>query len=299
MTLTSCGSNLEDGDLSLLSSYNFFANSERRDLSPEEQRLILRAVKPGQSRGCAAFMVENNQNRLLVGTARHCYNWKITEACQDDQIRIVPDEGLSANVVGRCTQVIASSVLHDVTIIEIELRNRFGFRATNNQRRQFNEFYIPLTLADFSPTPGDRLQMYGYPGDDTRRGRGTVSENCWVLDPSGPGVIDSLDMNNLDPRFQRYVDRARSRTPDPEVTYFREALRQNKFGHNCSVYGGNSGGPMLLEDTTTVVGLPITYYPDLYAIIPEDYQHQFEDLKGFIDHHRSKLNAAGIKLVRD
>jgi hypothetical protein len=294
LTLASCGSDFDSRETSVLASYNFFENSERRDLSGQEQRFILRAVKPGQAIGCTAFLIENNQDRILVGTARHCYNWKITEACNEDQIRITTDEGFSANVVGRCTQVIASSVLHDVAVIEIELRNRLGFRATRNQRRQFEDFYIPLRLADFSPTLGDRLQMYGYPADDARRARGTISENCWVLDPTGSMAADSLDMDNLDPRFQRYLDRTRSQTPNAQVTYFREALRQNIFGHNCSVYGGNSGGPIVLEDTTTVVGLPITYYPELYTVIPENFQHRFEDLKGFIDHHRAKLIEVGI-----
>ena len=101
-----------------------------------------------------------------------------------------------------------------------------------------------------------------------RRGRLTVTENCWVIDGDEPSPhADLLD---------------------------RSAL------HNCSTYGGNSGGPMIAEGTRIAVGLPFTYQPGDYdRRDPNDrataaYLAKMADAAGTF---REALVAAGIVLV--
>ncbi len=85
-------------------------------------------------------------------------------------------------------------------------------------------------LASFEPPAKSRLVMIGYPCDSDRQCALTVTENCWVIQP---GV------------------------PSPHKMMFdRSAL------HNCMTWGGNSGGPMVLEGQDAVVGLPFTYLPN-------------------------------------
>jgi hypothetical protein len=294
LLLQSCGSEADREELELLSGANFFLNSQRRDPTPVEQGLFLRAVKSGRQSGCTAFLVENTQKRHFIATQRHCYDWNISEACRNDQIRILPESSLVSGVHGRCVGVVASSVEQDVAIIEIELKNSLGFNASQRQRNAFVNNHRPLRLADFEPEVGDRLKMFGYPADRERRGNPTVSENCWVLPPDAKSVWFALDHDNLEPAFQRYVDGARNRPANPN----NALLRQTRRPFNCSVYGGNSGGPIVLEGTRTVIGLPVSYYPDLYTKIPENYAHLFEDTQTFVNRHRQTLESHGILLAR-
>lgn len=289
--------NSNDGqETEVIAGNNFFLNSNRRNPTKEEQRHILKATKRNQTSGCTAFWVENTQGRFIVGTARHCYKWVISEACSGDEIRILPDGELAGKFQGRCERLVASSVLHDVALIEISLHERNGRRLSARAMQRVREGITPLRLADYVPAEYDHLKMYGYPGDEERRGRATTSENCWVLPADAPSVWDGLDHENLERRFERYIERARNAPTDPVVARYRESLRQNRLKYNCSVYGGNSGGPIVLEGTRDVVGLPVTYYPELYTKISEENGHELEDLKSFVDHHRSKLESFGIVL---
>ena len=287
-----------DQELEVIAGNNFFLNSNRRAISKEEQRYILKATKRNQTSGCTAFWVENSQGRFIIGTARHCYKWVISDACKNDEIRILPDGELAGKFEGRCERLIASSTLHDVALIEISLTDSRGKKVSNKVLQTVRESITPLRLADYVPNEYDHLKMYGYPGDEERKGRATTSENCWILPKEAQTVWESLDHSNLERRFERYIERARNAPTDPVVARYRASLRQNRLKYNCSVYGGNSGGPIVLEGTRDVVGLPVTYWPELYTKIPEDHGHELEDMKSFVDHHRETLKSFGISLSR-
>lgn len=126
-----------------------------------------------------------------------------------------------------------------------------------------------LRLSSSVPTPQTRLKMIGYPQDPERDGKLTVTENCWVISSDGQSPYFARD----------------ARLPD----------RTSR--HNCSTYGGNSGGPMLIEGTREVVGLPFSYSKrDLTPRQPDNvstaaYMTRMAD---FVEQHREALDAAGI-----
>lgn len=91
-------------------------------------------------------------------------------------------------------------------------------------------------LANFDPTVGRRLQLIGYPSDwyaKTLDGT-VVTENCWMTSSKRQA-----------PDIQSQI------TPRPLA-----------LTHNCATYGGNSGGPMIIENSNIVVGLPASFWRD-------------------------------------
>jgi hypothetical protein len=123
-------------------------------------------------------------------------------------------------------------------------------------------------LAAFEPSEKARLRMVGYPCDAYRKCALTVTEDCWVLKA---GVSSPHGANMAD----------------------RSAL------HNCTTWGGNSGGPMVLELEDTVVGLPFTYWPANY--LPRDPNElktaaHLAEMADFVKVHRKELEKAGVVL---
>lgn len=89
-------------------------------------------------------------------------------------------------------------------------------------------------LADFEPSAGRRLQMIGYPSDWYGKSLGgtVITENCWITSPKRVPV-------NVVTKI----------TPNPTAAL-----------HNCATFGGNSGGPMILENSKIVVGMPGSFW---------------------------------------
>ncbi|MGE0171958.1 MAG: trypsin-like serine protease [Oligoflexales bacterium] len=126
-----------------------------------------------------------------------------------------------------------------------------------------------LTLAGFVPAKDTRLKMIGYPADKFNNGKIQVTENCWIVKSPLPsplmGALDDLSAN-----------------------------------HNCTTYGGNSGGPMLQEGTDVVIGLPFTYAPDVYT--PNDALKTkslawLALVSDLVSKFRDKLVAEGIVIL--
>lgn len=160
---------------------------------------------------------------------------------------------------GRCVRVVAADVNHDIAVFEADLLHPAG-DAT-------------LRLASYAPSANTKLVMIGYPADEdpttARRGKLTTTVNCWTLGDTVPSPYAGQDDKTLD-----------------------KSLR-----HNCTTYGGNSGGPMVVEGTREAIGLPFTYMPD-------DYQRRSATnletaaylalMADFTSVHRSELTSAGI-----
>jgi hypothetical protein len=113
--------------------------------------------------------------------------------------------------------------------------------------------------------------MIGYPADEdpqtARRGKLTTTENCWVLKSSVPSLYD-----------------------DPH-------LADHSSLHNCTTYGGNSGGPMYIEGSLDAIGLPFTYAPDDYTRRdPNDLSTAADlaQMADFVGTFRSQLTEAGV-----
>ena len=82
-------------------------------------------------------------------------------------------------------------------------------------------------LASYTPAANTNLGITGYPSDPERNGLLTTTTGCWVLGDPGPSPF---------PDDARMSDKA--------------------VHHNCSVWGGNSGGPVWVDGTRDVIGLP-------------------------------------------
>jgi len=129
--------------------------------------------------------------------------------------------------------------------------------------------YESLRLGGFVANAGTRLEMVGFPADDDRlRDEGAVADNCWLR---------------------------------PDRFYPRFGYVSPPASHNCSTWGGNSGGPVLLEGTDVVVGMPATYDPaaDFEAQkAPDDPDMARLNLMSlFVAAQRAALAAAKIDIV--
>ncbi|MBX3196847.1 MAG: trypsin-like peptidase domain-containing protein [Labilithrix sp.] len=166
----------------------------------------------------------------------------------------------NSGVQGRCTRVVAADATHDIAVIEANLPHASSGDST-------------LRLTSYVPAVSSKLIMTGYPGDDdpqtARRGRLTTTASCWTLGGQVESPYASQDTRTLDKSVQ----------------------------HNCSTYGGNSGGPMYIEGTREAIGLPFTYIPDDYT------RNKATDLttaaflaltSDFVSVHRAALTSAGI-----
>lgn len=128
-----------------------------------------------------------------------------------------------------------------------------------------------LRPSGFAPDAGTRLKMIGFPTDPERQGRLTVTEQCWILQTSS------------------------DRSPLSAKKLLDETAR-----HNCSSYGGNSGGPMMIEGSRIVVGLPFSFIPNDFTLYPGDnvrmsaYMARIAD---FADRHKSILTDAGVVIA--
>jgi V8-like Glu-specific endopeptidase len=137
--------------------------------------------------------------------------------------------------------------------------------------------YVParsstFRLAAYTPGVETRLRMIGYPADDdpetARRGRLTTTYNCWVLSDTVSSPWDDM--------------------VDPSLL------------HNCTTYGGNSGGPMYVEGTRDAIGLPFTYVPDDYHRRDPwdlDAAAVLAQMSGFVAQFRPQLEAAGVAIA--
>lgn len=99
-----------------------------------------------------------------------------------------------------------------------------------------------FTIGTFDLEVNDRLEMFGFPADPFNPNINfAVTDNCWVrLRLSLNGRL--FDNNNS---------------------------HNQTFSHNCSTYGGNSGGPMVMEGTRIAIGLPNAYYPNNFTNRPD------------------------------
>lgn len=234
-------------------SHQFFEQSTRRDASGLEAQRVART-----STGCTAFFLENTAGKVYMASARHCFEYSVTNWCEKDG-GITDNDGVEF----KCTKVIAADSTHDITVFETNHPSHRTKGATT------------LRLASFNPSSKQRLIMTGYPCDEDpveggRQCALTTTESCWTLgsDVASPHTDDTTTLDR-------------------------------SFHHNCTTYGGNSGGPMYAEGTRDVIGLPFTYHPDDYN------RYSSTDIttaaflaltSDFVSVHKTELVSAGITL---
>ncbi len=131
------------------------------------------------------------------------------------------------------------------------------------------------SLATYVPAVGTPMQLIGFPGDEFRKAEATVSENCKI-------------------------------TP---YTYLYSSFVSNiqdlSIPHNCSTWGGNSGGPFIVAGTNDVVGLPGSYSPNYHSqnwLTGPGFGYdgrvaELNLIQTLIDRYSEKLSQLGVDIV--
>lgn len=247
-----------------------FKNSTRRDPTSEETQHL---VKVG--RGCSGYFVSNTLGKAIIGTARHCTTFSsdpssgIEQWCKADAGQT--KDGKSGafmtgdGILGHCKEVALAENDFDIVFFEA----------------YFDGVVAParaVVLAGYIPKVFTKLFMVGYPADQSRQGKATATENCWIINAESPSPFLNTGPTN---------------TP-------LKSLKDPSGRHNCSTYGGNSGGAIFVLGTREVVGLPFTYE------IAQSEQHEASDentaayiaLMGkFVAQHSQELKKLGIAVV--
>jgi len=161
----------------------------------------------------------------------------------------------------KCLGVAAGDETHDTIMFEFQniSRDRSG----------------DLSYSKTMPPKSTRLEMIGFPKDgyltDSSLDTLITSHNCRVVNPGGTNIYTSV----------------------PEV------IDDEVFLHDCSTYGGNSGGPMMIEGTLVVVGIPDQYRPGSTPTTDLDAGRNIQGVRvdAFVDDLQSDLLVAGIVLV--
>lgn len=278
--------------LSLTTNIFLTHNSVRRTPDLNEMKSILRV------NGCTGFFVENVKSEFYVATARHCVDFKATEKCKSGEMDIYFEDfeheksmSVRQSVIASCKEVIAGTVQDDLFIMRVEFEDFEGsYQETDNLIQMLRDSTKPLRLASYTLPQMSRIKMIGYPGDVYALGLPTVTENCWDTSAIGVAYYNGVQTSVLG-------GNASNGDADPNRRVYLNLLRRQLRWHNCSTWGGNSGGPMLLEGTNNVIGIPGAYNQEMdqESVYPDERTSSFyETTAGFIARNRQALYRAGI-----
>jgi hypothetical protein len=280
-------------------SNNLFSDSVRRDPDKEEAKLFVRATKKDRKSGCSGFLVENDQGKALVGSARHCFEYQVTKFCKNGNIRVRPSTD-DMSFVGKCEKIVVASLQDDFFIMEVKFHKteKAGFKKSFHEK--ILKELSPMVLAAYEPPVHSYLKMYGFPADKYRNSKATVSENCFVQKNSTQYVTRSLSRQQNQDYNARYNRDHRQyfSAKNERLKEIKKKLKINRGMMNCSVYGGNSGGAIVIEGTNHAIGLPNSYQPGLYNVIPSQFGHFYERFKEFVERNKKQLKQAEITLAR-
>lgn len=274
----------------------FFENSKRRDLNDSEKAVLVEIETRAGT--CGGFFTENRNRDFLITTARHCAVYYFPEMCQQGKISVTTESG---RFKGVCSEVVAEDPKTDI----VTFRARFEA----NQVDQVRAHIAFLRLKATDPRIGTPLKALGYPADPYRLGKSTVTENCWVNGPlrSRSEYYNDLLLGYYTQSEIAEVDNANRGWPkgnEGTNAYPDVELRANRvyksallLGHNCTIYYGNSGGPMMIDKTNEVVGLGSSAVTGIFREIPSSASNSMGRISEFVVNNRSNLQAAGVILA--
>ncbi len=247
----------------------FTENSHRRLPNREEQKKFA-AV----DRSCSGFFIKNQNDELLFATASHCKKYDFTNAClRRPGVSIDMTEGFGEGVIfshiGNCEKVLIED--RDADFVVMKIRADYP-----DALKKWVHF---LTLSKKVPPAGTKLVELGFPGDPKANGAPTVTDNCWIIDAKGPTW----------PRFSAWGS---SDVEKQTIVVFNTVAHEYE---NCSVYGGNSGGPILIEGTDMVIGMPVNYHEGDFELRPAGSEINFlNSASTFINRNRAACDKLGI-----
>jgi hypothetical protein len=173
-----------------------------------------------QVSGCTGFLVANSLNKTIMGTARHCFGYNVKSWCDNGGSVTHFVSGQKSKCIKVAVGSQDGSRGHDIILLEMEEIKR-------NTNFDFN-------LSTKVPSLNEEIYMLGFPAvsifGDEGRGQLIRTFNCIV---NSDGAVANW--------------------------YARHGHVGRNFTHNCGTYGGNSGGPMIIDGTRTVIGLPYRY----------------------------------------
>jgi hypothetical protein len=245
------------------STKDFFDNSFRRVATIEEMKPILQ-VMLNETRKCTGFVVAKEGPLDLFITARHCGKYDMAKWCNKDEGQIQTADG---KIKAKCLYVIASDA--DLECVLLQADKPLGDKG--------------YRLADFVPKEGASLRMIGYPCDgfakDISKTEPIATENCWVTsnELNEPKIIPVKVENKTETKTEtsekkdKTENSEKAETTDIKKTEttITEPVKPTyrTLRHNCTSYGGNSGGPMMREGTDIVYAIPkkaVTWLISIY-----------------------------------
>jgi V8-like Glu-specific endopeptidase len=202
---------------------------------------------------CAGFLISPEFD--IAMTANHCQIKVNDPVCYaDDALKdtICANPGLVSEILES-----SKSYLYDYSIIKISWVDPLPNNARHLQLEAFD------TISALKKGLG-QLKLVGYPADKYAKGLLTVS-HCQVR----AGVNEARHLKQ-DIRNAQLLNQWQAETiyyQDPEYDLMREKCytfnkERRTFRADCSVYGGNSGGPLIDANSGRAIGLPATYYPE-------------------------------------
>lgn len=258
----------------------FFENSQRRDpYTLEEVRNIVRVTyfKPnGGMSYCTGFFIKNNGSRVLIGTARHCMEYDEQTACLEGRLNFQTTD--SKPFSGQCKRVQISSLEDDFLVLEADFDKHQSELLNQRRGYHFRENEVPEYT---------RVKTLGYPSDPERKSSLTITENCWTLPESSPKFWDAL--NEAQRKELNEITAKNKKQYSEKVLEFKNKIDFVRKKYNCTTYGGNSGGPVVIEGTRVVIGLPAGYYPGYLYKNVETASSPYEDLVSFGQKFRDEL----------
>ena len=257
----------------------------RSSLTPGQESQMRQ--KAETTKVCSAFFVENEDKKLFVGSARHCFKFAEIPMCNEKttyEFRPL----VAPQLRGQCRRIVALSERSDFMIFEIE----FPGQDTAGLRRSMSSLAVGV-FPGVIPIRHLSIEMFGFPGDSRMKNQPTKSFKCEVQSAPQDAPTDNYFENFKKRESTDHVEGFYA----PLVELFRLRARQLMgqmitLRHNCDTFAGNSGGPIVLAGSRMLIGLPAsydrngqTYSRDKFGLLEtpwrllQDQQAQFQQSK--------------------
>lgn len=243
-------------------SKQVFSDAKRTTISHAQAPYILRLANQ-----CTAYIID--KTKLIGVTADHCnaeLNMQLCFGAADIRAQSCPYPATVTKFIeDKSTTPQASLDELDYAVFEFQFQ---GAVPTNMKELKLSGTDALLTKALNEKVP---LALVGYPADSVQNGQLTRSDCNARLGMQLDASADSKNLINTWETNAKYKN-------DPEYAAMRQAcLHINTdpgkyrptFIADCSVYGGNSGGPLKFADYDVVLGMPATYLPSPDTPVPE------------------------------
>jgi hypothetical protein len=243
-------------------SKQVFTDAQRQSINHEEAPYILRLANQ-----CTAYIID--KTLFIAITADHCGPELNMPVCFG--ANTISDQSCSyaatiTELLEDKTKVPQADVEElDYTVFKFQFS---GAIPANMKALKLSGSEAILTKAVNEKMP---LALVGYPGDNFQNGALTRSD-CVAragmqleVDPENDKLIKAWE---ADAKYKGDPEYAQMRQACAHVNNEPKRFRPS-FIADCSVYGGNSGGPLKFADHDIALGMPATYLPSPQTPVPE------------------------------